>query len=145
MNSNSVLLEEDEKLLMEYGRAFAHITYVEFFLEYVIYKEGKMESLSEDLRFKLVAGKTLGQKIEIAKSFLDKKLLDELVSFNKKRNVLVHSMTTREFQGFSEGAPIFGKHIMISSGKDSKDLTLDFLQDIVKTAVFLRSEFLKFF
>lgn len=135
---NKLVIENNKELMTEYGRAFAWINFVEFYLEHAISTIGKLNLIDKNLKERLLSGKTLGQKIEIAKSILDPKLIEKLSSFNKKRNLLVHSVVSQEFS-FKEGKPHLGKHV-IGIGDKIQHLDVQFLQSFIDSAQQIQSE-----
>lgn len=77
-------VEDNKKLLQEYGRAVALITNVEYWLKDLIKrKSGK------------TGEKELGGLIEDAKPYLQKNIYDRLKSLNKKRIIIIHGEVIR--------------------------------------------------
>src|SRR5579863_6378967 len=88
---NSLPIENDKELLMEYGRAFAWFSLVEVYLEILIWNKGKLANSERGMIEKLLKNKTLGNKIFLVKDFLDDQLKKDLKELNQNRNTLAHS------------------------------------------------------
>ena len=77
-------IENNKKLLQEYGRAVALITNVEYWLKDLIKnRSGETEE------------KELGGLIEDAKPYLHKNIYNRLKTLNKKRIIIIHGTVIR--------------------------------------------------
>ena len=96
-------IENDEKLLTEYGRVFAYINIVEGNLDLFIGCQfGVMTS--HKIIYNILDELMMGKKINIAKEFLSKDLIKKLWRLNDARILLAHGVVIEE----ASGNPIVG-------------------------------------
>lgn len=96
MQNPGLPIESDRELLAEYGRTFAWITLIEYLLEqYFLYKS-KLLTIDPETRQKLMRGKMLGQKIDLAKHLLPDKMVADLKRLNEYRVTLAHGVISQE-------------------------------------------------
>ena len=84
-------LEDNQELLIEYGRAFGWINMVEFMVENLIRFKGKLPQTSLGTNKDDLADKVLGKKIPLLEN-IDSEIIDRLRKLNKKRIVLAHGV-----------------------------------------------------
>jgi hypothetical protein len=116
-------IEEHPDLLQEYGRAFAYLNLLENTLKnFLIIKRG-LNNGNDILRAnKQFDSKMMGEKIELAKSFLNDQIIAELENLNNKRKLLAHGITGG------------GEEIIIFHKKEAKPFNKELLEDIVSSA-----------
>lgn len=130
-------IENNPELLLEYGRAFYCINWVEFLLEKLILSRGKLNLIDSEIRKKLIDRKTLGQKIELSSSLLEVGLVEELKFLNEKRNLIAHGTVSKVLASFNtkinqvEIQP--GDYLLGNNGK-KEIITSDSLKEISKLA-----------
>lgn len=136
-------IENNPKLLTEYGRAFAWINYVEILLRIVIEGLGGFYKLKYQLENKILNEKTFGQKIELAKYILEPDLIKNLNELKKDRNILAHGIIEENISD-----PKMKKNTYRIKNKNNdklivKQFTLKELKKITKDAKQIYSMLLK--
>lgn len=129
MTRHTIPIEDNRELLAEYGRAFAWFNLVEAFLGEVIAFQGKLGAANPKLIEKLMRGKTLGAKIDLASVLVSpetKEMLDRLVQL---RNELAHGVVSEEVP-MNNPTQRTGKYV-VSHKSGTSPLTLETLRDAV--------------
>ena len=129
---NKLPIENNEGLLLEYGRAFAWINLIEYVLGELIYFKGNLNLANPKLAKKLLEKKTFGAKIELSRIFLDVSIVRQLETLNKKRVTLAHSAVS-EKRNSDNVAKKTGRYIIQYNNKEIS-LTKNFLKEIVELA-----------
>ena len=94
MPDGYIPIEIDRELLAEYGSAFAWFNLVEDSLGEVIYFRGRLSKIDPKLADKLIGGKTLGAKIQLASIYIEPKTIEKLKKLNTYRIELSHGVVS---------------------------------------------------
>ena len=85
-------LEDNQELLIEYGRAVGWINMVEFIVENLIRFKGRPPQTNLETTKDALANKTLGQKIPLLEKIIDPSTIDKIKELNRKRIILAHGV-----------------------------------------------------
>lgn len=126
-------IEKQNLLYKKYGEAFAAINTVDYLLERLLDWNGNLRNLNLEIRDKILKGKTLGQKKELASSLMSSDLKGKITELNNRRTKLAHAqLTFVQYKNFVQNV----EREYFAFTKDGKhtEVNVDFFDDIILNA-----------
>jgi|GEM_PF-3790315 len=123
-------IENNQRLLTEYGRFFAWLNRAEALLEELIKLKGGLYGygVKKELISSIFENKGFGYKINIARCLLDEDLFESLKRLNTERNKIIHGFFNFDYKlQDNENFPVIHKN-------KSYNINEDYVKNIIEQA-----------
>ena len=124
-------IEENDKLLIEYGRIFAYINIIEGNLDLFIICKSGLITTNNKMIDKILDELMMGKKINIVKESLSKGLIKKLWKLNENRILLAHGVVSKES---SDDSVIATEKLIINHKHNKIPFDIQFLEKTFELA-----------
>lgn len=123
--------EDSQIIFQRYGASFALINAIESLLENLLYFNGGLKSIDKNISKKILKGRGMGSKLDLASDLIDPKLKQKIEKLNKKRIILAHY----SFSIIEEHDYIMNQHkefFAFTKGEDTHEISEIFFSEIIQ-------------